>query len=306
MIMVCQFATDYHPQGATMRTVSKDTITQSFLDYISDDTDERLKFVLEKLAHHLHDFVRETNLTHDEWRKGLELLYAAGEISSPERNEFVLFSDVLGLSSLVDMVNSAPDGTPSSVLGPFHVLGAPDVPVGGDLKGGNEGETIVVEGRVTDTDDKPIEGAVLEIWQTADNGLYSGQDEDQPEYNLRARMTTGADGRYLFSTVRPAPYTVPEDGPVGELLRATGRHPWRPSHLHFIVTADGMKSLVTEVFPSDDPYLDEDAVFGVREKLVMDYVSTTDTSNLPDDLEIKSKIDGQLSKVDFDFVLSKA
>ena len=289
-----------------MRTVSKDTITKSFLDYIADDSDDRLKFVMEKLAHHLHDFVRETNLTHDEWRKGLELMFAAGEISTPERNEFVLFSDVLGLSSLVDMVNSSEDGTPSSVLGPFHVLGAPDVPVGGDLINDNEGDKIVVGGRVLTTEGTPIEGAVLEIWQTADNGLYSGQDAEQVEYNLRARMTTDADGRYLFSTVRPAPYTVPDDGPVGELLRATGRHPWRPSHLHFIVTAEGQKSLVTEVFPSDDPYLDEDAVFGVREKLIMEYQERTTTDGLPDDLEIKSKLDGTFYVVDFDFILSKA
>jgi protocatechuate 3,4-dioxygenase beta subunit len=204
------------------------------------------------------------------------------------------------------MVNSSEDGTPSSVLGPFHVLGAPDVPVGGDLINDNEGDKIVVGGRVLTTDGKPIEGAVLEIWQTADNGLYSGQDAEQVEYNLRARMTTDADGRYLFSTVRPAPYTVPDDGPVGELLRATGRHPWRPSHLHFIVTAEGQKSLVTEVFPSDDPYLDEDAVFGVREKLIMEYQERTTTDGLPDDLEIKSKLDGTFYVVDFDFILSKA
>ena len=287
-----------------MRTVTKDTITQSFLDYVADDTDPRLKFVLEKLAHHMHDFIRETNLTHDEWRKGLEILYGSGEISSPERNEFVLLSDVLGISSLVDMVNSSPDGTPSSVLGPFHVLGAPDVPVGVDLVGENTGEIAIVGGRVLTTDGKPVEGAEIEIWQTAENGLYSGQDEAQPEYNLRAHMVTDKDGRYLFSTVRPAPYTVPEDGPVGELLRATGRHPWRPSHLHFIVTAPGLRSLVTEVFPSDDPYLDEDAVFGVREQLIMEYQERNDPSSLPDDLEIKDKLNGTFYQVDFDFVLS--
>ena len=287
-----------------MRNVTADTITQAFLDYCGDDTDERLMFVLERLANHLHDFVRETNLTHDEWRKGLELLFAAGEISTPERNEFILFSDVLGLSSLVDMVNSSPDGTPSSVLGPFHILGAPDAEVGADLKGDNEGTTVVVGGRVTTSDGTPIEGAELEIWQTADNGLYSNQDEAQPEYNLRAHMTTGADGRYLFSTVRPAPYTVPDDGPVGELLKSTGRHPWRPSHLHFIVTAPGHRTLVTEVFPSDDPYLDEDPVFGVREQLVMEYQKRDDPSDLPDDLAAKGSIDVPYYVVDFDFVLS--
>ena len=288
-----------------MRNVSTDTLTQSFLDYMGDDTDERLKFVLTSMVNHLHDFVRETNLTHDEWRKGLELLYQAGEISSPERNEFVLFSDVLGLSSLVDMVNSPDDGTPSSVLGPFHVRGAPDLAVGGDMKGTNEGAAVVVEGRVLSPDGTPIKGATLEIWQTAENGLYSGQDEHQPDYNFYACMTTGADGRYLFSTVRPAPYTVPDDGPVGELLHATGRHPWRPSHLHFIITADGHKSLVTEVFPSDDPYLDQDAVFGVREQLIMEYKERHDAEALPDDLAIKSTIAAPFYTVDFDFILAK-
>lgn len=288
-----------------MRNVSEDTLTQAFLDYMSDDTDERVRYLLTELATRLHGFIRDTGLTHDEWRKALELLFKAGEISDAERNEFVLFSDVLGVSSLVDIINSTPDGTPSSVLGPFHVLGAPDVKVGADLKGENEGDLVVVGGRVLDTDGNPIEGAELEIWQTADNGLYSGQDESQPEYNLRAHMVSDADGRYLFSTVRPAPYTVPDDGPVGELLAATGRHPWRPSHLHFIATAKGFRSLVTEVFPSDDPYLDEDAVFGVREQLIMEYQERNDASDLPDDLEIKDKIEGTFYVVDFDFVLSK-
>jgi hydroxyquinol 1,2-dioxygenase len=289
-----------------MRTVNSDNITQAFIDYMGDDTDERVRFLMSKLVEHIHAFVRETNLSHDEWRKALELLFKAGEISNNERNEFVLFSDVLGLSSIVDMINSPEAGTPSSVLGPFHVLGAPDLPVGADMKGDNDGDLVVVGGVVRSTDGTPIEGAVLEIWQTADNGLYSGQDEKQAEYNLRARMTTDADGRYLFSTVRPAPYVVPDDGPVGELLRATGRHPWRPSHLHFIATAHGFRQLVTEVFPSDDPYLDEDAVFGVREKLVMNYQEHESTSVLPDDLAIKNKIDGKFFVVDFDFTLSPA
>ncbi len=287
-----------------MRNVTSDTITQAFLGYCSRDTDPRLKFILERLAGHLHEFVRETGLTHDEWRKGLELLYAAGEISTPERNEFILFSDVLGLSSLVDMVNSPEQGTPSSVLGPFHILGAPDVPVGADLKGENEGVSVVVEGRVLNSRGDPVDRAELEIWQTADNGLYSNQDEAQEEYNLRAHMTTGADGRYLFSTVRPAPYTVPDDGPVGELLRATGRHPWRPSHLHFIVTAPGHNTLVTELFPSDDPYLDEDAVFGVREQLIMEYKKRDRLENLPEDLEARDCLELPYYAVDFDFVLT--
>lgn len=288
-----------------MRNVTEETLTKAFLDYMSEDTDDRVKYLLTELATRLHGFIRDTGLTHDEWRKALELLFNAGQISDPERNEFVLFSDVLGVSSLVDIINSAEEGTPSSVLGPFHILGAPDVKVGADLKGDNEGDLVVVGGRVLDPEGNPIVGAELEIWQTADNGLYSGQDESQPDYNLRAHMVSDADGRYLFSTVRPAPYTVPDDGPVGQLLRATGRHPWRPSHLHFIATAEGHRTLVTEVFPSDDPYLDEDAVFGVREQLIMVYQERNDPSDLPDDLEIKDKIDGTFYVVDFDFILAK-
>ena len=288
-----------------MRTVSTDSITQSFIDYMADETDERLHFVLSSLVRHLHEFVKETELTHDEWRKGLELLFVAGNISSRERDEFVLFSDVLGVSSLVDMIHSSDKVTPSSVLGPFHVLGAPQLAVGSDMRGENDtGDAVVVHGKVLSDNGNPISGALLEIWQTAENGLYSGQDPDQAEYNLRARMTTDDRGRYLFSTVRPAPYTVPDDGPVGELLHATGREPWRPSHLHFIVTAPGHRTLVTEVFPSDDPYLDKDAVFGVREKLIMEYKKCNDHEELPDDLDIKQSLAGmEYYRVDFDFML---
>ena len=286
-----------------MRSVNKDTITQAFLDYCGPDTDPRLKFVLEKLVSHLHDFTRETGLTHAEWRKGIEILTRAGEISSPERNEFVLLSDVLGLSSLVDMVHSPEGSTPSSVLGPFHILGAPDLPVGGDLKAGNETETVIVHGHVKDPDGNPVKGAELEIWQTAANGLYSNQDEAQADYNLRAHMNVGDDGYYAFSTIRPAPYTVPDDGPVGELLHATGRHPWRPSHLHFIVTAPGHRELVTEVFPDDDPYLDEDAVFGVREALIMHYQKKTDRADVPAGMAIGQDVTLPFYTVDFDFVL---
>lgn len=289
-----------------MRNVTTDSITQAFLDYCGPETSPRLKFVLESLINHLHDFTRETKLTHEEWRYGLEFLRKAGEMTDEERNEFVLISDVLGLSSLVDMVHSPEGVTPSSVLGPFHILGAPDLPVGGDMKGDNEGATVIVEGRVLDKNGAPISGAEIEIWQTADNGLYSNQDDKQDEYNLRGHMVVGDDGVYKFTTVRPAPYVVPDDGPVGELLHATGRHPWRPSHLHFIITADGHRSLVTEVFPSDDPYLDEDAVFGVREKLIMEYVEQTDKSVIPEGMEVGDNVTMPFFKVDFDFILGDA
>jgi hydroxyquinol 1,2-dioxygenase len=286
-----------------MKNVSIDTITQAFVDYCSNDTDPRTMFVLEKMVEHLHAFAKETQLTHAEWARGLKFLTDAGKISDDVRNEFVLISDVTGLSSLVDMIGSQHAGTSSSVLGPFHSVGAPLLPVGADLKKGNEGTTVVVEGRVKDTDGKPISGALIELWQTAENGLYYSQDGSQDDFNLCCSMKTDTDGRYALTTVKPAPYKVPDDGPVGELFRATGRTPWRPSHLHFIVQTPGYRSLVTEVFANGDPYLDADAVFGVREDLIMDYVESSDLSGLPKDLEVGGKVTLPYYKVDFDFVL---
>ena len=241
-----------------MRNVTQDNITETFLGYFGDDTDPRLKEIMASLAKHLHSFAKETNLTHKEWTKGLDILRSAGAITTPERDEFVLLSDVLGLSSLVDMVNSPEKGTNSSVLGPFHISNAPAMEMGSDLRGNYEGELILVTGRVVDVNDKPIAGATLDIWQTAPNGLYSSQDPEQDTYSFHALFTTGEDGSYSFTTVRPVSYTVPTDGPVGEILNATGRHPWRPSHLHYIIKAEGFRTLVTEVFPDDDPYLDQD------------------------------------------------
>ncbi|MCP4380823.1 MAG: hydroxyquinol 1,2-dioxygenase [Hyphomicrobiales bacterium] len=287
-----------------MRSVTKNNITETFLSYMAEDTSPRVGFLLERLAHHLHAFARETELTHAEWRKGIELLTRAGEMTDAERNEFVLFSDVLGLSSLVDMISSREGSTSSSVLGPFHILGAPELPYGGDLKQGNDGATVIVSGKVSNQRGDGIAGAEIELWQTADNGLYSNQDETQPDYNLRCRLRTDDQGRLLFTTVRPAPYTVPDDGPVGELLHATGRHPWRPSHLHFIITADGYRTLVTEIFPDDDPYLDADAVFGVREDLLVAYVECADNSAVPAGLDAAGRLTTPYFTVDLDFVLA--
>ncbi len=286
-----------------MKDVTIDTITQAFLNYCSEDTDPRTYTVLKSMVEHLHAFVKETELTHDEWMRGLQFMFEAGQISTQERNEFVLASDVTGLSSLVDMIGSQHEGTSSSVLGPFHVTGAPELPVGGDLKRDNEGNTVVIEGHVKTVDGAPIKDAVIELWQTATNGLYSNQDEAQPEYNLRCSMKVGEDGRYAITTVKPSPYKLPDDGPVGDLLRATGRNAWRPSHLHFIVVADGYRSLVTQVFSSDDEYLDTDAVFGVRDDLIMEYKETTDMDALPTDLEVGTNVTSPYYKVDFDFVL---
>jgi protocatechuate 3,4-dioxygenase beta subunit len=288
-----------------MRKVTPDTISEVFMGYFSPETDPRLRAIMEGLTRHMHAFVRETGLTHDEWRKALELLGWAGRITTPERNEFVLLSDVLGISSLVDMINSSPGATSSSVLGPFHISGAPPLENGGDMKRDFEGDVVLVQGQVRDDRGAAVAGATVDIWQTAPNGLYSSQDPAQDIHSFHGVITTGADGRYAFTTVRPVSYTVPTDGPVGQLLNAAGRHPWRPSHLHFIVKAKGCRSLVTEVFPDDDPYLDQDTVFGVREDLVMRYVRQP-AGSFPGGMALSGKVHGDFDRVDFDLILARS
>ncbi|MGV6802929.1 MAG: dioxygenase family protein [Ruegeria sp.] len=287
-----------------MRTVTKDNITDVFMGYLSGDTDPRMREIMGSLVRHLHEFARETNLTHDEWRAGIAFLEGCAAVETEDRHEFVLASDVLGLSSLVDMLHSSPDATSSSVLGPFHVSGAPQLAIGGDMKRHYGGPVLLAEGTIRDTEGNPIEGAELDIWQTAPNGLYASQDEEQDTYSFHGLMKVGADGRYAFTTVKPVEYTVPSDGPVGEILRACGRHPWRPSHLHYIVKASGYRSLVTEIFPDDDPYLDEDTVFGVRDDLVMKYVERP-ASTFPDGMELTGKITEPYLHVNFDVVLAR-
>jgi hydroxyquinol 1,2-dioxygenase len=285
-----------------MRNVTKDNITDVFMGYMGDDANPRLREVLGSLVTHLHAFAKDINLTHAEWQKGIEFLERTGDLSDAERHEFVLLSDVLGLSSLVDMINTRKGGTSSSVLGPFHISGAPPLPIGGDLKGAFEGEVLIAEGVVQDIEGTPIKGATVDIWQTAPNGLYSSQDKDQDMFSFHGIQTTGPDGRYGFTSVKPVEYTVPTDGPVGDILNATGRHPWRPSHLHFIVKADGFRSLVTEVFPDDDPYLDQDTVFGVRDDLVMAYQKMP-AGSFPDGFALSGSVDGPYLRVDFDLTL---
>ena len=286
-----------------MRNVTTDNITDVFAAYFGEDTDPRTREVLVALARHIHDFAREVNLTHDEWRKGLAMLEHAGRITTPERNEFVLFSDVLGLSSLVDMMHSVPEATSSSVLGPFHVSNPPAFEMGGDMRRDFEGPLLLVEGQVRDTSGNAIPHAKIDIWQTAPNGLYSSQDPDQDIHSFHGLMTADETGHFRFTTVRPVEYTVPCDGPVGELLDAAGRHPWRPSHLHYIVTAPGYRSLVTEIFPDDDPYLDQDTVFGVRSDLVMKYHEKP-ASAFPEGMALSGTVNAPFLYVKFDVVLS--
>jgi hydroxyquinol 1,2-dioxygenase len=228
--------------------------------------------VLVRLVTHLHAFAQDAKPTHSEWKAAVDFLYAAGRISNERRNEFMLASDVLGLSSLVDLLNHPAGATEGSELGPFYAEGSRVLPVGADLIKGNAGERALVRGRVLDTEGRPLAGALLDFWQAAANGLYPEQDKSQDPHNLRFRMRADGEGRYAFTTIKPAPYTVPYDGPVGDLLRAGGREAWRPAHFHFIVSADGHVPVVTELFSEGDPYIERDAVFGVRESLVIRYV----------------------------------
>jgi hydroxyquinol 1,2-dioxygenase len=252
-----------------MRSVTRDSITEAVARSFGRVENDRTKVLVTSLARHLHAYAREVNLSPDEWKAAIDFLYRAGKFSNEGRNEFILASDVLGLSSLIDMLQTSGESTERSALGPFHATGSPTLAVGADLAGRNAGERMLVRGRVLDSRGEPVPGAHLDFWQAAANGLYWQQDPEQDPSNLRFTMTLGADGVYAFTTVRPAPYTVPTDGPVGDLLRAAQRHAWRPAHFHFIVSAPGHGTITTELFFADDPYIDEDAVFGVRERLVV-------------------------------------
>jgi protocatechuate 3,4-dioxygenase beta subunit len=285
-----------------MRDVNKDNITDVFMSYLGPEVNPRLREVMASLVRHLHDFTKDVKLTHEEWEAGIDILERAGKISDENRHEFVLLSDVLGLSSLVDMINHKPGGTSSSVLGPFHISGAPSLEIGGDLKGDFEDQILLAQGIIKNQTGDPITGASVDIWQTAPNGLYSSQDSNQDIYSFHGIQTTGEDGRYAFTTAPPIEYTVPSDGPVGDLLDACGRHPWRPSHLHFIVKAEGYRTLVTEIFSADDSYLDEDTVFGVREDLVIKYQEMP-AENFPEGFALSGTVKKNYLKADFDLTL---
>lgn len=264
-----------------MRNLTPATITQAFAEYARNAPSARTRDLLVSLAGHLHSFVRDNKVTQEEWGAAIDALTRATGFTDDKRNEYILFSDLLGVSSLVDMVNAATSGTPSSVLGPFHIEGAPELPNGGDLWKGQVGEPLVVSGRVVDEKGRPATGTVLALWQNSGNGLYAQQDPKQSATNYHARLTVAPDGTFAFSTVRPVSYKVPDDGPAGDMLRALGRDAWRPAHLHMIVHAPGRKPLITEFFPEDDAYLDRDAVFGVRGALVLPFRRASERSALP-------------------------
>jgi protocatechuate 3,4-dioxygenase beta subunit len=284
-----------------MRDVTYDNFTDAVVRSIDGTADPRLKEVLSAVIRKAHELVKELDLTHEEWQAAMNFLLRTGAISDERRNEFILLSDLIGVSSLVDMIASkaAPGSSERSVLGPFYRENAPVLEIGGDLIKDNEGDRVVFQGHVRSTTGEPIAGALLDMWQNAANGQYENVDPSQPDYSLRCRMRTDAEGYYCYSSIRPIAYEVPDDGPGGEFMAATGRHCWRPAHLHARVSADGYGELVTEVFNTLDKYIDEDATFGVRESLAIPF----DREPTEAELARHPDVVRPFKMVDFDFVL---
>ena len=248
-------------------------LTDAVIARLSPDADPRFRRIMHSLIRHLHGFVREVELTEEEWFEAIKFLTATGQKCDDKRQEFILMSDVLGVSMLVDAINhrSAEGATESTVLGPFFVHGAPEIENGGDMAAGWDGESTYVSGQVLSTEGKPLAGALLELWQSNSEGWYDVQLADAGGRQLRAKLRTDAAGRFRFRTILPTSYPVPTDGPTGVVLERMGRHPMRPAHLHFIVSAPGYETVVTHLFVKGDPYLESDVVFGVKDALIVDF-----------------------------------
>jgi hydroxyquinol 1,2-dioxygenase len=256
------------------RNTTENDITKEVLERFSHTPDPRLRQIMLSLIGHLHAFVKEVDLSEAEWFQAIEILTRAGHMSDDKRQEFILFSDTLGVSMVVDLLSHRkPDGaTESTVFGPFHRLGAPEMPYGGNIAHLDKtAPPTLVGGRVLDLDGRPVEGALLDVWQAQTSGLYDSQDPNLGQMHMRGRFHTDGEGRYLVRTVRPVHYPIPSDGPVGAMLRATGRHPWRPAHIHFVVSAEGYEPVTTHIFDSADGYLASDAVFAVKDSLICDF-----------------------------------
>lgn len=256
-----------------MRDFDETSITDAVLERLSAAPDPRMRLVSQALVRHLHAFVREVEPSFEEWQAAIGFLTRTGHMCDDKRQEFILLSDTLGVSMLVDAINHRlPEGaTPTTVLGPFYVENAPELPLGAEVAQSMKGERLHVSGEVRTAGGAPIAGAIVDIWHSDEDGFYDVQRPAEAEASLRARFRTDEEGRFHFWTLLPTSYPVPDDGPVGDLLRATGRHPMRPAHVHFMIAAPGHETLVTHVFVAGDPYLDSDAVFGVKQKLIVEF-----------------------------------
>jgi hydroxyquinol 1,2-dioxygenase len=287
------------------RSKTEDDITAEVLQRFGRTPDPRLREIMLSLIGHLHAFVKEVNLTEAEWFQAIEILTEAGRMCSDKRQEFILFSDTLGVSMVVDLLNHRkPDGaTESTVFGPFHRQGAPELPAGGNIAHlDRKGAPTLVSGRVLDLDGRPIAGALLDVWQAQTSGLYDSQDPSLHELHMRGKFRSDEDGRFLVRSVLPVNYPIPSDGPVGAMLRATGRHPWRPAHIHFVVSAEGYEPVTTHIFDRTDEYLGSDAVFAVKDSLICDFARHESA----DDEARRLGIAPPYYTADFDFRLKPA
>lgn len=287
----------------THRATTPEDITAAVVESFGGAEDTRLRELLQGLVQHLHAFAQEVGLTQEEWAAGIGFLTDVGHITDDKRQEFILLSDTLGLSMLVDALNhAAPGATESTVQGPFWVPGSPLRAYGESIEdeaAGVSGAPALVGGRVMSTDGQPIAGAEIDVWQNAEDQLYAVQNPEAPENHLRGRFLTQDDGTYAFLAVRPTPYPIPDDGPVGRMLEATGRHPWRPAHIHMIVSAPGYRKLTTHIFDAQSAYIDSDAVFAVKPSLLRTFEARS-----ADDPERPQGVTGDWFSVENDMALA--
>jgi len=283
-----------------MQAINEHNITDAVIARLDRCDDPRLKEIMVSLVRHLHAFVRETRPTDDEWMQGIRFLTETGQKCDAKRQEFILLSDTLGVSMLTVALNQhkPPEATEATVFGPFHVAGAPQVDNGADIAAGAPGEPLFVNASVRDTQGRPVAGATVDVWQSDQDGFYDVQYADSDQLRARAVLHTDEKGLFWFRSILPVAYPVPTDGPVGRMLVATGRHPWRPAHVHFMIKAPGFETLVTHVFRAGDPYLASDAVFGVRASLVGQFVRH-EAGKAPDG----SRIATPFHTLAFDFVV---
>lgn len=276
------------------------TATEAVQNSFRETPDPRLRELLDALTRHVHAFVRETRPSVREWEQAIEFLTAVGQSCTDTRQEFVLLSDVLGVSMLVETLNEQEGGTESTVLGPFHMVESPQRALGDSIDLVGEAEPCVVSGRVLNADGAPLPHAQVDVWQCDEKGFYDVQQPgSQPPGNGRGLFRTDAEGGFRFRTVLPSHYPIPTDGPVGRLLNATRRHPYRPAHIHFIVQADGYVPLTTHIFVAGSPYLDSDAVFAVKQSLIVDFARSDD-----EEAAERAGVRAPFRHAEFDLVLS--
>ena len=289
----------------TRWSTTEDDITAEVLQRLESTPDARLREIMLSLVRHLHAFVKDVRLSESEWFEAIRFLTRTGQVCDDKRQEFILLSDTLGISMVVDLINHRkPAGaTESTVFGPFHREGAPEMPPGGNIAPGDaDGTPAVISGRVVDLEGRPLAGALLDVWQADSTGRYDSQYAASRDLHMRGKFRSGSDGTYLVRTVRPVCYAIPNDGPVGGMLRATNRHPWRPAHVHFAVSADGYEPVTTHIFDDEDPYLESDAVFAVKSSLVCHFLRHDER----DEASRRFGLDPPFYTVNFDFVLKPA